>query len=458
MAEIGRGLLVGLLGLPVGSPLPARALTEVDIRRDATVAAIEQVMPSVVNIATSVRVNDPYQAFFRRFYGLGERPAVKEQINSVGSGVIIDEVGDTAYILTNLHVVRNADRVQVQLMDGRVYDAERLLSTSHKDLALLRIIRKRGEKSFRAVRLAKDDDLLLGETVIAIGNPFGLGGSVSRGILSAKNRRATPGVESLGYEDWLQTDADINPGNSGGPLINLRGELIGINVAIYEQGEGKGTSFAIPAKQISAALSDFFTLEYTADLWFGARLRGAPYPLSVREVQPGSPADRAGMRVGQMVIEVNGKPVSGLVEFNKLVAGSADRVARIVVSDNGTSRTVQAELMPLKDLLRTLLKQKLGLTTTPLADKSAATFQLKPEEGLLVSEGEGDSPGDRVPLQAGLVLVGIDGKAINDIVNAVNALGNKRTGDWAELAVIVPRRLSTGQVQLRRTSVSVPVR
>lgn len=464
VGEIGRALLAGLLGAFVSTPATPAALPvaapEVDIRRDATVAVIEQVMPSVVNIATSelVRYDDPYESFFRRFYGLDNKPKVKEQMSNIGSGVIIEEAGEAGYILTNDHVVRRANRVQVQLMDGRVYEAERLLSTSTKDLALLRIVRKPGEKAFKPIRIAKDDDLLLGETVIAIGNPFGLGGSVSRGILSSKNRRTTPGAEALGYEDWLQTDADINPGNSGGPLVNLHGELIGINVAIYAEGEGKGTCFAIPVKQISAALSDFFTLEYTADLWFGARLRGAPYPLTVREVQPSSPADRAGLRVGQQVLEVNGKAVSGLVEFNRLVKGSPERVAQLVVSDNGTRRTLKAELMPLKDLLRALMKQKLGLTVTPLTDKAAATFQIKPEEGLQVTEGEADSPGDRVPLQAGLVLIGIDGKGISDIVNAVNALGNKKSGQWAELAVLVPRRYSNGSVVLQRTSVSLPVR
>jgi S1-C subfamily serine protease len=292
---------------------PAQAVTpEVDIRRDVTVAAIERVMPSVVNIATSQLVrqyDDPYEVMRRRFFGLPTQPDIKEKLYSVGSGVIIDEVGDEGYILTNLHVVSGANRVQVQLMDGRVYDAEQLLGTSLKDLALLRIVRRPGEKAFNPIRFAQDDDLLLGETVITVGNPFGLGGSVSRGILSSKNRRAAPGANTaLGYEDWLQTDADINPGNSGGPLVNLRGELIGINVAVYNEGEGKGTGFAIPVKQISAALSDFFSLEYYAKLYFGARIKGTPLPLTVREVQPNGPAYRAGLRVNQQIVEVNGRP------------------------------------------------------------------------------------------------------------------------------------------------------
>ena len=162
-------------------------------------------MPSVVNIATSRRVqlNNPQDEAIRRWMELMRRlargdgaPPVEEPIKDiVGSGVIIDEEG---YVLTNNHVVENANRIQVQLWDGREYEAQRLLRTDQKDLALLKIVHQPGDKPFKPIRLAKDDDLLLGETVITVGNPFGLGGSVSRGILSSKNRRAMPGQSEAG--------------------------------------------------------------------------------------------------------------------------------------------------------------------------------------------------------------------------------------------------------------------
>jgi serine protease Do len=451
------------LALCVGL-ISASALTsEIDIRRDVTVAAIERVMPSVVNIATSQLVrqyDDPYEVLRRRFYGLPPKADnIKEKLYNIGSGVIIDEAGDEAYILTNFHVVNGANRVQVQLMDGRVYEAEQLVPTALKDLTLLRIVRQPGEKGFTPIRFAEDDDLLLGETVITVGNPFGLGGSVSRGILSSKNRRTGPEGSRLGFEDWLQTDADINPGNSGGPLVNLRGELIGVNVAVYNEGEGKGTGFAIPVKQISAYLSDFFSLEYTANLWLGARIKGTPPPLTVREVQTNGPAFRAGLRIGQQIVEVNGKPVTSLVQFCKLVASKADNTASITVIDHGVRTNLQAALLPLTDLNRLLLNKRLGLATQPLTEAQAASLQIKqPAEGLVVSEVEKDSPAERAQFQAGMILTAVDNFSVADLVKVAMALGNKKPGERVQLTVIVPRRMSGGYIPFQQGIVTVPVR
>src|SRR5207248_826670 len=147
--------------------------------------------------------------------------------------------------------------------------------------------------------------------------PFGLGGTVTKGILSSKSRRPPTGNEPLNIQDWLQTDAAINPGNSGGPLINLRGELIGLNVAVFSQGQGIG--FAIPVKQVSEALGSFFSPEVAHGLWFGARLKPGSAPLTITAIQPGGPAEKAGLRVGDKIARVNGKAPEGLVEFTDLV-------------------------------------------------------------------------------------------------------------------------------------------
>lgn len=447
------------LGMLRAAVVPA-AVPEVDIRRDATVAAIEKVTPSVVNIRTSklVRRNTPDEEFARRFFGwnVAGSGQPEEQINSIGSGVIIEATDDEAYILTNFHVLRQAQRVQVQLWDGREYEAEPLLWTTQKDLALLKIQRRLGDKPFRPVSMAQDDDLLLGETVIAIGNPFGLGGSVSRGILSSKNRRSDSGGMKLDYPDWLQTDADINPGNSGGPLINIRGELIGINVAVYNQEEGKGTGFAIPVKQISSALSDFFTLEWTAKLWLGARFLGAPHPLMVREVQPGSPAFQAGLRIGQEVVEVNGKPVNSLAKFTQSVAASPERSAAITINDNGTRRVCNVKLMPLLDLNRELFARRLGLITAPLAEQQATNADLS--TGLLVNEVEKNSPAANAKLETGMIITAADNVAMSDVVNVSNVLGNKKSGEAVRLTVRVANRYSNGYVRWLTGQVDVPAR
>ena len=236
------------LGLLSAWSVPQASLSAApgaDVRRDATVNAIEQVLPSVVNIATEniIEYHDWYDELLRQFYGV--RPPVRKSLD-LGSGVIIDEEG---YVLTNFHVVRRANRIQVKLWDGREYEADRIVATTASDVALIKIRAKPGER-FKAIKFAADDDLLLGETVIALGNPFGLGGSVTRGILSSKNRRPSTGEEPLGMEDWLQTDAAINPGNSGGPLVNLRGELIGLNVAVYrdEHAGERGIGVGFPSQ------------------------------------------------------------------------------------------------------------------------------------------------------------------------------------------------------------------
>jgi S1-C subfamily serine protease len=421
---------------------PAQAL-ETDVRRDAVVQAVEKVMPSVVNIATAsvVPSHDFYDPIFREFFGIPRR---REQI-SVGSGVIIDEEG---YILTNLHVLRRATRVQVKLWDGRVYDAEPLVVyTTQKDVALLKLRTKPGE-TFKAIKFAADDDLLLGETVLALGNPFGLGGSVSRGILSSKTRREPVGDEPLDIADWLQTDAAINPGNSGGPLINLRGELIGLNVAV---GQGQGIGFAIPIKQVSAALSDFFTPELLESLWFGARLKAGILPLTIASVQPGSPAHKAGLSEGQQILQVNGESPRSLADFARLVGEATNRNLALQVQRGGERTSVRLKLIPFDELI----EQKVGLTLLTLTPQMAASFGNK--AGLYIEGVEKDGPADRAQVQRGFLLTGIDGQDTENLATAALVLSTKQSGDRVQLSVVVPRR-RLGYVEFRQGTITVQVR
>ena len=219
-----------------------------------------------------------------------------------------------------------------------------------------------------------------------------------------------------------------------------------------------GLGFAIPVKQISAALSDFFTLEWTASLWFGARLRGAPYPLTVREVQPGSPADRAGLRVGQEIVEVNGKPVRGLEDFNRMMAANADRRASLTVLENGARRTLRAEFMPMADHLQDLLQRQLGLNAQTLTGTNAPQYQLNPGDGFLVSEVEKNSPAARAQIQPGFLLTAIDGIPVKDLVNSANAIGNKPAGERVQLSLLVPRRVNGNLLQLQPANATLVVR
>jgi len=438
--SLAAGLLFG-----VYVPTPLCAL-ETDVRRDAVVEAVEKVMPSVVNIATAsiVEYHDFYDPLFRQFFGI---PRAREQI-SVGSGVIIDEEG---YILTNLHVLRRATRVQVKLWDGRVYDAEPLVVyTAQKDVALLKLRAKPGEK-FTAIKFAADDDLLLGETVLALGNPFGLGESVSRGILSSKTRREPVGDEPLDVANWLQTDAAINPGNSGGPLINLRGDLIGLNVAV---GQGQGIGFAIPVKQVSAALSDFFTPELLDSVWFGARLKAGSLPLTIISVQPGSPADKAGLREGQQVVQANGKTPRGLADFARLVGESPNQSLTLQIQKGSSRSTVNLKLLPFDDLIH----QKVGLTLLNLSPQTAASFNVQAGTGLYIEEVEKGSPAERAQIQRGFLLTEIDGQNTRDVATAAILLSTKRRGEQVQLSLIVPRRYGLGYVEFRKGTVTLQVR
>ncbi len=427
---------------------------EPDIRRDAAVSATEKVLPSVVNIATEtiIEYHDWYDELLRQFYG-ARAPVRQQRSYSLGSGVIIDEEG---YILTNFHVVRRATRIQVKLWDGREFDADRIVENAGADVALLQLRVKPGEK-FKAIKFAPDDDLLLGETVLALGNPYGLGGAVTKGILSSKARRPPKGDEPLAVEDWLQTDAAINPGNSGGPLVNLRGELIGLNVAVYreEQGQrGVGVGFSVPVKQINAALSRSFTPEMTRSLWFGARLRAGGAPLMVTSVQPGSPADRAGLRVEDQVVEVNGRKPANLIEFNTFLTDNAETESRLTVSRKDQKRTLRVQLEPFEDVVR----QKLGLTLVELTQQSAGRLGLHAGDGLSIDQVESGSPAERAKLQKGYVVTAIDGHEVPHLRAVIDVVLAKKKGETVNLTVIAPRRVGGAFLELRQGTVDVPVR
>jgi S1-C subfamily serine protease len=338
------------------------------------------------------------------------------------------------------------------LWDGRVYDADRIVATPNSDVALLKIRCKPGEK-FKAISFAADDDLLLGETVLALGNPFGLGGSVTKGILSSKTRRPQTGNEALNVNDWLQTDAAINPGNSGGPLINIRGELIGLNVAVYRQAQGIG--FAIPAKQVSEALAGFFSPEVSHSLWFGARLKQGSPPLTVAVVQPASPATKAGLLEGDKIVQVNGKTAGGLIDFNRKICASPEHKADLLIqrgNDQPISLTVS--MVPFTDMIR----RKLGISLREITQDDSARTGFQPGKGLLIEAVEKGSPSEQSELQPGFLVTAVDGEATGDLMMAGNALSVKQKGESTTLTVVVPRRLRNNFVQLIQQPVQLQVK
>jgi len=451
-AQIGLFTVLLLWGAPSGSPVGAADMEPAEVaptdpRRDATVLAVERVMPSVVNIATRTWVEreHPYERLWRQFYGYQRRP---EASYSRGSGVVVNEDG---YVLTNTHVVSDADDIWVQFFnEEEPIPAERVVLSRSKDVAVLRLKPKTPRK-FQAVPFARDDDLFLGETVIALGNPFGLGASVSRGILSSKSRRPPSEVavgESLDIADWLQTDASINPGNSGGPLINLRGELIGMNVAVLNPGFSQGIGFAIPIKQINAALAETLSGVSVSGYWFGAQLNGAHHPLIVQSVQPHSPAALGDLRPGDAILQLDGRPVASLIDFNRgLVEAKAGRDLTLKVQRAGTVKTLTLRLIDERRYFNNdLLWKHLGMKV-----------QATQPGSFLVESVERGGPAAQADVRAGMMIAEIDGQRVDSVVQLARTAFTKGRGEslnlrlvWGERrGLVVYRSEGEAKVQIR---------
>jgi serine protease Do len=454
--EVDRGRrrwlrVVLLAGCLLAGALGAFSQTaEGDIRRDATVVAVEKVMPSVVNIATETIIpqRDDLEGFFQQFWFPYHRRQPPNSQYSLGSGVVIDEEG---YLLTNDHVVRRADKITVKFCAGtNVYTATAVASDPKSDVALLKLNAQPGEK-FKAIQLAREDDLLLGETVLALGNPFGLGGSVSRGILSSKSRIVPKEGEPLDIPNWLQTDAPINLGNSGGPLVNLRGELIGINVAVLSQVQGQlaqGIGFAIPIRRVLEALSDIFPTEYVKTYWFGARVKVGTTPLVISSVQPHSPAGKAGLAAGDAILQVNGRPPKSFIDFADLVAAGASADVKLAIRRGTARKEMAVRLVPEKSVFNSgMIRNKLGLSLEELTPQVAARYGVGASDGFFVTGVEADSPAAAAGLQRGIVVTAIDGQLPADLCAAAKLLYSKKKGDRVQLEFPILQRLGSFNIR-----------
>lgn len=406
-----------------------------DIRRDATVSAVEQVMPSVVNIATKsiVPIRDVFDQFFP---GIPRQQRFGEYI-SLGSGVVIDEAG---YLLTNDHVVRQASEIAVKFSTtANIYSASVVARDARRDIALLKINAAPGEK-FHAIKLARADDLLLGETVLALGNPFGLGGSVTRGILSSKTRSLPKENMPLDMFNWLQTDAPINHGNSGGPLVNLRGELIGINVAVLNEVEGQpaqGIGFAIPIRLVEEALADILPTEFVKTFWFGGRVKVGSYPLVLTSVQPESPAGRAGLQTGDAILQVNGKVPKNLINFGELLATNAAVEIAMTVRRGLNTSEIKCRLVPTESVFNAdMVRRRLGFTTEP------RTLQISGQalNSFVITNVQTNGPAEAAHLQNGMFVVAVDGQAAESVTTLAKNLFTKSAGDRVQLYVLTVQR------------------
>ena len=346
-------LLSGLLAVPVQAALPHQA----DGKQLPSLAPmVEEVTPAVVNISTEgtvqVRQNPLFNhPLFRQFFEAPRQQQRERKTQSLGSGVIVD--AERGLILTSNHVIANADQINVTLRDGRELSAEVVGTDPPTDVAVIQVV----TDDLTEIETTDSEDLRVGDFVVAIGNPFGLGQTVTSGVVSALARS---GLNILGYEDFIQTDASINPGNSGGALVNLRGELIGINTAIFSQSGGNiGIGFAIPinlALQVMKQLVEYGEVkrgsagvqiqDMTPQLAEAFGLKQDQQGAVIVQVFEDTPAADAGLQAGDIVKRINGKPVksaSGL--RNKVGLMRAGDTINLDVMRDGKTRNYEIELV-----------------------------------------------------------------------------------------------------------------
>ena len=402
------GLLVSLLlsGAPAASqPKGSASLAPGAERRTPVVAAVERIGPAVVNISAERIVRrraDPLEEFFSwGFPGRRERGIRTE---SLGSGVVIDPSG---VVITNDHVVQGASRIVVTTADGKEYEAEVKGADADNDLAVLTV----SAKGLRAAKLGTTADLLIGETVIAVGNPFGLSNTVTTGIVSAV-QRTVRGETGRTYTDFIQTDAAINPGNSGGALANILGELIGINTAIV--GGANTIGFAIPVERARRISDELIRFGSVKPVWVG--LRGATVTeddrpsargrgFRIRAVYPGSPAERAGLAPEDTVVSIDGRRVDSREDFETAVTSAGPgKTLAVEVRRDGRDRSVR--LTPSRapdDLGLTLLKRDIGISVR------------MERSGAVVTSVTPGSPADRRGLERGDLLYSVNNEKISSL-------------------------------------------
>ncbi len=384
-------------------------------RRTPIVVVAHNVLPSVVNIQTEAtirrRAADPFSDPFG-FFGGTERSYTSQ---SLGSGFVWSNDG---IIVTNNHVVEGASRITVNFNDGTQVPAKLLGVDPDSDLAVLRV----EGKNYTAAPVGSSGDLMIGETVVAVGNPFGLSGTVTTGVVSALGRSVPSQEQGRTFTDFIQTDASINPGNSGGPLLNIEGKVIGINVAIYAQAQGIG--FAIPVDRARKVIQDLLRFGEVHAAWIGAvtatltpeeakRLghetqRGA----LVARVFTDSPAARAGLKAGDVITSVAGKPVDSREAFSTYTATiPTAQSLPLTVDRGGSSRNVNiTPVDPPGGLGLRILEEVAGLR---VADENRS---------VVIDQVLNGSRAEEIGLRAGDVIVGVNGTEISSSIQLNNEI------------------------------------
>ncbi len=431
------GCLIFLISRPVsGTPYD---------RENAVVKAVRKVSPAVVNISSEYairkRVNpfsgfgmdEFFNSFFRDFFDPNLERETKR--TSLGSGVIID--GKTGLIITNAHVISSAGIIKVILQNEREYEAQLLGADPEFDLAVLRI---KTDDPLPTIEMGSSDDLMIGETVIAIGNPFGFSHTVTTGVISALNRSIR--TEDRVYHEFIQIDASINPGNSGGPLLDINGELIGINTAIYAKAQGIG--FAIPISKAKKIISDLIEYGEVIQAWIGITVQNLDEKLArylklpgkngvlVKSVESKSPAQKAGIYEGDIILSIDNRKILSEEDYQTAMRGFAagDNLhVNIWRNNRDLTLSVTATVFPMA-LAEDLAYKLLGIRVENLTDQNRHRYGATAKKGVVIADIRADSYLSRIGARPGDVIRQIDEfsiRSIEDFRQSVVKYRHKKT-------------------------------
>ncbi len=419
----------------------------------------ESVSPAVVNIRTETNTapdnnrsyphffnhpfgqNDPFNDFFERFFNSPHGREYKQR--SLGSGFIIDDAG---YIVTNNHVVENADKISVKLKNKKEFSADVVGKDPKTDLALLKI---QTDHKLPFLEIGDSDTLKVGEWVVAIGSPFGLEQTVTAGIVSAKGRVIGAGP----YDNFIQTDASINPGNSGGPLLNLKGQVVGINTAIIASGQGIG--FAIPANMARNIITQLKKTGSVTRGWLGVAIQPVSQEMAdyfhlkdsrgalVTEVFPGDPADEAGIKPQDIILSIDGTDITDSHDLTAIIADIpvGEKISVEFLRD-GKRKTVSVTIVKRDD--SQISRQgkteqpeetSLGITVADITDDIAQRLEINTKEGVVISDVVRGSKGDMAGLNAGDVIFEINHKKVRNVKTFKDILDDLDEDDPLQMVI-----------------------
>ncbi len=481
-----------LLSLPVpGNFVVQQAYAEAQSLPNIADLA-ERLLPSVVEISVVSKVagpevsgmpqipdDSPFKDFFDEFLkkkqqqqnpddkqGDNGAPAPDDRtVNSMGSGFI---VGASGLIVTNNHVVEGADSIQVHMQDGTILKAELVGRDPKTDLAVIRV---KPDKPLPTVAFGDSDKLRIGEWVTAIGNPFGLGGSVSLGIVSARNRDINAGP----YDDYIQTDAAINKGNSGGPLFNMNGEVVGINTAIFSPSGGSvGIGFSVPSNTAKSVVAQLEKYGETRRGWLGVKIQTVTPDIAesmgmdkargalVADVTTGSPSATAGIDAGDVIVEFDGRPIADSKELPRVVGETeVGKEVSVKVIRDGKEKEIKVTLGRLEDGEKIIAKQDtakpapapstvttLGMTVSEFTDDLRKKFKTDDKlEGALVTEVSKDGLASEKGIEAGDVILEAGGKAVKSSADVSQAIEGATKDGKNSVLLLIAKAGKTGETR-----------